>query len=222
MRSILAVAISFIATVAWGKAAVELGPPRSIPPSGMIDLPSSMKGTPKVIIYRPRHIEGTLKIGSKSYHYGSGGRAGWSIPYGDYPITPGAIGNWGRHHGAVGLNNNSIFDDQLKRDREGIELHATGHFSSAGCVVVLRKVFNEVKKTIFALIETAGHAFLHVTPEGAEITSEAIASSGKVIYVASKVEHDRAHHKHRREAKHQHYKVHYSHHHRMAVSRLVW
>src|SRR5215472_2457686 len=74
---------------------------------------------PRVIRSRPKLMTGRLRIGNLDMGFASGGR-GWSIPYGDYPIDDSA-GEWGKHHGAVGLNGDSIYDPVLGRDREGIE-----------------------------------------------------------------------------------------------------
>lgn len=139
---------------------------------------------PKVVRSRPNLIEGTLEIAGKKFRFASGGN-GWSIPYGTFEITPSAVGSWGARHGAVGLANDSIYDRQLGRNRDGIEMHASSHFTSAGCVVVDQWV--EFKRTLFAFIDGMGQAFLHVGPTGAIITAAKTSPLPPMIYLAERV-----------------------------------
>jgi len=85
---------------------------------------------------------------------------GLSIFYGDLEITPEAIGSWGKRHHAIGLASDSIYDGQLGRDREGIEIHGSHHMESAGCVLVDPSVFEELRHAIIAMTDDAGRAFL--------------------------------------------------------------
>jgi hypothetical protein len=122
---------------------------------------------------RPFRLAGTALVDGKAFHFASGGH-GWSIPYGTVPITPNDVGEWGSHHGAIGLNHGDDIPDPggAKRPREGIEIHASDHWASSGCVVFAKEKFSEVKKLILGLIETAGQAWLHVGPGGIAITSD--------------------------------------------------
>ncbi len=153
---------------------------------------------PQVIARRPRLLTGTLTISGKRFAYASGGH-GWSIPYGDFPITPEDVGRWGHRHGAIGINGDTIPDKQLGRDREGIEIHASHHMASAGCVVV--EEFDQLKHSIFAMIESVGHAWLHVGPSGAAITPNKESPLPPVIYLAQHITEEEEQHstrKHKR------------------------
>jgi hypothetical protein len=154
---------------------------------------------PKVIQGRPKRLEGPLTIGDSTYEFASGGH-GWSIPLGTVKITPEAVGSWGSRHGAIGLNNDSIYDPQLGRDREGIELHPASHMASAGCVVIDRSRWAEFKRQVLAMIEEAGQAFLHIGPNGAAITPTRVSPLPPVIYIATKEREEprqRIHYAHR-------------------------
>jgi hypothetical protein len=172
--------------------AVASVPPSISPPSApQVDPPSSgdyvdgiTTPLPKVIRSRPRLLEGNLEIAGKTFKFASGG-TGWSIPYGTFEVTPTTVGSWGARHDAVGLANDSIYDRQLGRDRDGIEMHASPHFTSAGCVVVDR--WAEFKRTLFAFIDGMGHAFLHVGPSGAIITAAKASPLPPMIYLAERV-----------------------------------
>lgn len=141
---------------------------------------------PNVVTHRPYRLTGKVKIGDKEYQFASGGY-GWSIPYGDWKIDDSA-GDWGVKHHALGLNNDTIPDPQLGRDRDGIEIHASDHWESAGCFVLAPEVFKQVSETIRDMIRDAGQAFLHVWPDIVSITPN--ASINHAIYVA---EHDTDH-----------------------------
>jgi hypothetical protein len=118
----------------------------------------------------PGHIGGMLNMGGASYAFGSGG-AGNSIPAGDYPITPGSIGAWGAAHGAIGINNNAIWDSSLGRFRRGIELHA-GHSSrliTEGCIAIAREQWPAFRAHVLSIIRQQGSAYLHVGKDGVNI-----------------------------------------------------
>ena len=75
---------------------------------------------------RPEYQHGVGTIGSTQFHWGSGmpGKY-WSIPYGDYPVTPNApTGAWAHQAGAIPIANNVIPDPQLGRNRIGIMIHS--------------------------------------------------------------------------------------------------
>lgn len=118
-------------------------------------------------VRRPRKLGGFLVIMGIRFPFVSGG-AGWSIPYGHYPIDD-SVGRWGARHGALGLNGGTIYDVQLGRDRDGIEIHEQHHGATAGCVGISDR-FRELKVAIAVMVETFGGAFLHITPAGATIT----------------------------------------------------
>src|SRR5579863_2891124 len=99
---------------------------------------------------RPKLITGTMKVEGKEYVFGSGGH-GQSIPYGDYLITPGAVGSWGSRHGAIGVADGTIPDPKLHRDRDGIELHAATNdkLQTNGCVSIRKDQWPEFRKQVF-------------------------------------------------------------------------
>ena len=77
---------------------------------------------------------------AKSYPWG-GGSYHWrrlSTPYGDFPITPDTVGPWGQAHGALGINNNAIWDPQHNRMTGGIELHSgmDDELLTEGCIAI--------------------------------------------------------------------------------------
>ena len=124
--------------------------------------------------HAPSRIKGELRIGDLRVPFGSGGE-GWSLDYGDYPITPKDIGPWGSRHGAIGLAGDEIYDRRLGRDREGIELHAATNDSlmTEGCVAIARREWIAVKRAVLAMIDMSGHAYLHIDPTGARIEPNA-------------------------------------------------
>ncbi|MER2193330.1 hypothetical protein ABS771_08465 [Methylobacterium brachiatum] len=122
-------------------------------------------------------LTGNLSMDGQTYQYGSGGHRGSnSIPAGVYPLTPGAIGPWGRQHGALGINNNRIWDAQLGRFRDGIELHSasSAKMLSAGCLAINREQWSEFRSRALDFYRRNGNrAFLKVDSKGnASITAE--------------------------------------------------
>ncbi len=122
----------------------------------------------------PGHIAGQMMIGGDSFRFGSGGVRGSSaIPFGDYPITPGMVGAWGRANGAMGVNGDKgIWDKSLGRMRTGIEMHA-GHSANLiteGCLAFEQAMWPKVKAKVHDMIRQHGAAFVHVGPHGASIT----------------------------------------------------
>lgn len=121
---------------------------------------------------RPQYQSGIGTIGGTQFHWGSGtpGKY-WSIPYGDYPVTPDApVGAWAQGVGAVPIANNVIPDPVLHRDRIGIMLHpgssaGLDHLYTQGCFAVPPEEWPAVKAKI--LEETKkGPLYLHVQPGG--------------------------------------------------------
>lgn len=133
-------------------------------------------GLPKPAQARPDYFSGKLEIDGKLYDYGTGGVPGYfSIPYGSFPITPDAIGPWGRRHGALGINDDSIYDEQHHRMTEGIELHPSrsddpDKLISEGCIAIRRSEWPALRKQILAMIRAKGGAILNVTEHGISIT----------------------------------------------------
>ena len=118
---------------------------------------------------RPYRMAGTIKIGDRDFNFISGGK-GWSIPYGDWEITPDDVGRWGRRHGALGLNHDDgIPDPILHRLRQGIEIHYW-RGDTAGCVGI-PSGYAVLKKLVLDMIKKDGRAYLHVQPCKVEITS---------------------------------------------------
>ena len=128
-----------------------------------------------VLAHAPARLLGILEVGALRVRFGSGG-AGYSLDYGDYPITPDDVGSWGARHGALGIAHDSgctIYDERLRRDRCGVELHAAtnGELKTEGCVAV--EQFGKVKSAVLAMISEFGHAFLRIDPTGARIEPDA-------------------------------------------------
>lgn len=119
----------------------------------------------------PAHVTGMLSFNGKQYPFGSGGVPGHPhIPYGDYPITPNAIGEWGLEHGALGLNNDHIWDADLGRWREGIELHpGSGQLFTEGCIAFPRELWPEIRQEILKQIGEGRKLYLHAHPNGFSI-----------------------------------------------------
>jgi hypothetical protein len=95
----------------------------------------------------------------------------WSIPYGDYPVTPNApTGAWAHQAGAIPVANNVIPDPLLHRDRIGIMIHSGSSDSldqlyTQGCFKVAPQEWPAVRSEI--LKEAAnGPLYLHVAPGG--------------------------------------------------------
>jgi len=132
----------------------------------------------------PGHVGGQLDIEGEHYRFGSGGHGNAPIPPGDYPITPNTIGPWGRAHGALGINNNAIWDSSLGRMRRGIELHAgsSDQLITEGCVAIAGAQWPQFKEHVKRMIAAHGRAFLHVGKDGAarvDISPSAAGASAR-------------------------------------------
>lgn len=117
---------------------------------------------------RPDHIDGFLQFEGQQYRFGSGASAEHpSIPYGDYPITPSTIGPWGQAHGALGINDDQIWDAKLGRYRTGIELHPaqTTGIKTEGCIGVVADQWPQLRSAILARIASGVKLYLHVWPQ---------------------------------------------------------
>ena len=121
---------------------------------------------------RPQYQHGVGTIGGSQFHWGSGepGKY-WSIPYGDYPVTPNApTGAWAHQAGAIPIANNVIPDPLLGRNRIGIMIHSGSSDSldqlyTRGCFRVAPQEWPAVRSEI--LKEAAnGPLYLHVQPGG--------------------------------------------------------
>lgn len=131
---------------------------------------------------RPKQITGTLTVEGKEYAFGSGGH-GQSIPYGDYLITPDAVGSWGSRHGAIGVANGSIPDPKLHRDRDGIELHAATNdkLETDGCVSIKKDQWPEFRKQVLAMARENKKVYLHVSDQGASVSTTPLEFIGETI-----------------------------------------
>ena len=91
---------------------------------------------------------GQIAVAGEKFRLGSGGAGRGSIPYGDYPVTPNTIGPWRRAHGALGINNNAIYDPKLGATRGGIEFHAgmSDKLISQGCVAIAGPQWRQFSK----------------------------------------------------------------------------
>ena len=121
---------------------------------------------------RPQYQHGVGTIGGQSFHWGSGQPgAYWSIPYGDYPVTPDApTGDWAHKVGAIPIANNVIPDPQLGRNRIGIMIHSGSASSldalyTQGCFKVAPSEWPAVRQEILKEA-SAGPLYLHVQPGG--------------------------------------------------------
>ena len=121
---------------------------------------------------RPQYQHGVGTIGGQSFHWGSGQPgAYWSIPYGDYPVTPDApTGAWAHQAGAIPLANNVIPDPLLGRNRIGIMIHSGSSDSldqlyTQGCFKVAPSEWPSVRAEI---LKEAGNGplYLHVQTGG--------------------------------------------------------
>lgn len=115
---------------------------------------------------RPNYISGYLSMDGKNYRFYSGG-FGPSIPYGDYPVTPGSIGAWGKANGALGIQRGHIWDPENNRYRTGIELHKAGtSHMTEGCVSIDASQWSTFRKDLLSFIKKHGQAYLHVFDNG--------------------------------------------------------
>jgi hypothetical protein len=140
---------------------------------------------------RPFYMGGVGNMeGYGKFHWGSGGAGKGSIPYGDWPITPGEVGPWGKAHGAVGLNHNWMPDPKMG-PRSGIEIHASSsedleHMRTLGCFAVPQKEWPAFKKHLLGEIARNGPMYLHVGPKGATLDHNRTLSSSTVDFGAAK------------------------------------
>ena len=131
---------------------------------------------------RPKQITGMITIEGKEYQFGSGG-LGQSIPYGDYLITPDAVGSWGAKHEAIGVANGSMPDPKLHRDRDGIELHAAtnGELKTHGCVSIRKDQWPEFRNQVLAMVRENKNVYLHVSDQGAWVSADPFGFIGETI-----------------------------------------
>ena len=121
---------------------------------------------------RPQYQHGVGTIGGTQFHWGSGtpGKY-WSIPYGDYPVTPNApTGAWAHQAGAIPIANNVIPDPLLGRNRIGIMIHSGSapdldQLYTQGCFKVDPQDWPNVRSQILAQADK-GPLYLHVAPGG--------------------------------------------------------
>jgi hypothetical protein len=121
---------------------------------------------------RPQYQHGVGTIGGTQFYWGSGtpGKY-WSIPYGDYPVTPDApTGAWAHSVGAIPIANNIIPDPVLNRNRVGIMIHsgsapALDQLYTQGCFKVDPQDWPTVRSQILAQADK-GPLYLHVAPGG--------------------------------------------------------
>lgn len=148
--------------------------------------PAELKVTPSIQdtlnTIRPKQITGIIKVQGKEYEFGSGG-LGQSIPYGDYLITPDAVGSWGSKHGAIGVANGTMLDSKLHRDRDGIELHAAtnSELKTHGCVSLRKDQWPEFRNQVLAMVRENKSVYLHVLEQGASVSTEPFEFIGESI-----------------------------------------
>ena len=158
--------------------------PPPIPPTGTNPSPppqNTAPGGPLQGVGTPR-VTGTLTINGKGYRFGSGSSSSHPhIPFGTYPITPNTIGPWGRANGAIGINNNSIWDPNLGRTRAGIEIHSSRSGFTEGCIGVDASQYEDLKNEINKMIQQNGSAYITIGPNGAYITPTPSGSPGASV-----------------------------------------
>lgn len=148
--------------------------------------PAGLKVTPEIRdimnVVRPKQIAGVMEVEGKQYEFGSGGR-GQSIPYGDYLITPDAIGSWGSKHGAIGVADGTIPDPKLHRDRDGIELHAATNdkLETDGCVSIRKDQWPEFREQVLTMVREDKKVYLHVSEQGASVSTNPSGFIGEAI-----------------------------------------
>lgn len=138
---------------------------------------------------RPHYYGGNIKIGEKSYRFGTGGMGRGSIPYGDYPVTPGEEGPKGKSWGAIGINHNEIWDPKLKSMRGGILFHSGqglevnngsgDQIITEGCIAIAGKEWPAFKAHVMDMIQKHGNVTLHIGPNGASVTPSAEMPTAK-------------------------------------------
>ena len=194
--------------IAPGPSASDVGLAQAAMLGRILDLPGpyedGLTTSPPIIVrQRPYHFEGKLTIADASFDFGTGGYGRGSVPYGDWPIDD-SEGDWGKRHKALGLNGDEIYDRQLGRDREGIEMHGAYHLASAGCVAI--ENWDKARAKILAMVNQFGHAFLHIWPGMATVTPE--RSTGRAIVVLTErerfAENEPVRHHHHFASRHRH------------------
>lgn len=154
--------------------------------NGIGNGPAELKVTPSIQdtlnTIRPKQITGVIKVEGKEYEFGSGG-LGQSIPYGDYLITPDAVGSWGSKHGAIGVANGTMLDPKLHRDRDGIELHAAtnSELKTHGCVSIRKDQWPEFRNQVLAMVKENKSVYLHVSEQGASVSTDQFGFIGESI-----------------------------------------
>lgn len=128
---------------------------------------------------RPSKYSGEITLGESKFSFVSGGGKTPSAPYGTYPITPGKEGPIIQRLGGVTLNNNTIYDPLLKRNRGGIALHpASGADASAGCFIIPDGQWPKFKAELMQKMRTEGPQYLTVNPDGSAFIS---AKPGRLL-----------------------------------------
>lgn len=218
----LGVAIAFAMTGVPANAVLQTD---EAPPAAAVSFTDGITTPfPAALRRTPARIAGTLEIAGQHFRFGSGG-AGYSIPSGDYKITPDTVGDWGARHGAIGVAGNTIWDPRLRRYREGIEIHrdfSGGRLITEGCIAIDHWLpfLSALKK----LLSRFGTVYLHVETGKARITPQPIGPLAELFdphRLAAKIEqaladwhriltpshprHERVHKREARHSHHQHY-----------------
>jgi len=181
--------------------------PRQTPLEAILAAVGALWGLPDrpFVAHTPARISGEIEIAGATFPFGSGGH-GWSIPYGDYLITPKDVGSWGSRHGALGIAGGEIYDKRLGRDRIAIELHhpTNGALMTAGCVAV--ENWESFKRKVLAMIDQFGHAFLHIDPRGSRVSPH----PDPIMVADVRVEVGEVRARHRHYTEHRHHRVRYA------------
>jgi hypothetical protein len=119
-------------------------------------------------------LTGNISLGGKQYPYASGGWKTPSVPYGEFPITPGQEGSKirGRPGGGVSVaGSTGIFDPLLKRMRTGIALHATSsndldRMMTEGCFGVRKEDWPEFKRVLQEKMAREGQLTITLGEDG--------------------------------------------------------
>lgn len=120
-------------------------------------------------------LTGNISLGGKQYPYASGGARTPSVPYGEYPITPGLEGPKIRNRPgggfAVAGNTPGIQDPLLNRLRTGIAIHATSsndldRMMTEGCFGVRKEDWPEFKRSLQEKMAREGQLTITLGQDG--------------------------------------------------------
>jgi N-acetylmuramoyl-L-alanine amidase-like protein len=149
--------------------------PGPAPGGGSTPITPEGKGALADQANRPYYYGGTVTIGGKEFHYGTGGGGRGSVPYGTFPINPGDMGPIGRRigaYGSVGGMGGHIPDPRFPgAPREGILIHSASSSNldklySQGCFAVSRAEWPAFKQALIEETRKSGPMSLTIGRDG--------------------------------------------------------